>query len=101
MAFKPTNDWGPINEKNYQDWAYFKIDKTFKNVYKPNDNDVDRLGIENKIRHKNEKRGSDNFGYSISEEVNSFSKIFRETSRDENENVPKLLSSKKINNENF
>lgn len=100
MAFKPANDWGPINKKHYDEWAHFKIDKTFKNVYKSNDG-LNTVGMENRFRGRNEKRGSDNFGYSISEEANSFAQVFHEASREDNPNIPKLLSSKKINNEHF
>ncbi|XP_046909992.2 sodium-dependent nutrient amino acid transporter 1-like isoform X1 [Dermatophagoides farinae] len=132
LAFRPTNDWGPIDEKNFNEWSHFKVDNTFNKVF--NKNSMDTISFSDH-HHYNphidpilsvanlKMDGSDNFGFSSDEisakfstkcsynvtnnkELNCTSAAHqtshinnpdRHRQQTKKSNIPRLLSSRKIN----
>lgn len=63
MAFRPTNDWGPIDEEIFTEWSHFKVDNTFNKVFNNHNPHSDPTSIITNFKED----GSDNFGFSSDE----------------------------------
>nr|XP_027199269.1 sodium-dependent nutrient amino acid transporter 1-like [Dermatophagoides pteronyssinus] len=63
LAFRPTNDWGPIDEEIFTEWSHFKVDNTFNKVFNNHNPHSDPTSIITNFKED----GSDNFGFSSDE----------------------------------
>lgn len=98
LAFKPTSDYGPIDDKTFSEWVQWKIEKN-----DPQTGAFTDISADNAYQQKksslfavvSDKKGSDNLGFIVDEKGFSFG---GQSSHDSKGSFrrPKLLSTRRF-----